>query len=61
MNEGKKDIKPLHIAREHAKIVGPWAIRENVIFILKVECTERPRKVVAAYTNQNIAADDLTK
>jgi hypothetical protein len=32
MNEGKKDIKPLHIGREHAKIVGPWAIRENVIF-----------------------------
>jgi hypothetical protein len=30
-------------------------------FFLKVECTERPRKVVAAYTNQNIAADDLTK
>jgi len=38
-----------------------WGIIKNVSNSAIVECTERPRKLGAKYTNTNIAADDLVQ
>jgi hypothetical protein len=61
MKEEQKDFKLLLIEKVLAKIVEQWVILKNVFVFLFLECTERPRKSIAKFSNRNIAADDVVK
>jgi hypothetical protein len=58
----EKKVRELPLSgKDHVKIVVLWVIIKNVFLLTILECTERPRKIGARFTNTNIAADDIVQ